>query len=126
MNKLKTSLAAVLVTVGALCAGSAQAANVQWSVGINLPAVGTVISNAPVYMPAPVYAPAPVYYPPAPVYYEPPPRVMYRPVPVVYRPVPVVYRPVPVYAPRHPGHGRDWGHDGRRDDRRGGDRHHQH
>jgi hypothetical protein len=130
MINLKTSFAAALVTVGALCASGAQAANVQWSVGINLPVVGTVISNAPVYAPAPVYyPPAPVYYEPAPVYYQPPPRVIYRPAPVVVRPVPVIYRPGPGWGPRH-DHGRGWdrgdwrdGHrDQRRDDRRDGHR----
>jgi hypothetical protein len=92
-----SSIAAALLALGTVCAGSAHASNVQWSVGINLPAVGTVISNAP------------VYYPPAPVYVEPAPVVVYRPAPppvVVYRPAPqVVYRPAPVYAPRYYGPG---------------------
>lgn len=110
-----------------LCAGAAQAGNVQWSIGINLPPVGTVISNGPVYYPAPAqvyYPPAPVYYPPAPVYY-PEPAPVYYPAPVTYAP-PVVYespavvyrapygsyrevRPI-VYAPRaweRPGHHHD-------------------
>jgi len=76
----------------ALATGSAQARNnVYWSIGINAPPIGTVVSNVPVYQPAPVYyAPVPVYYEPAPVYYEPapvyvrPPRVIYRPQHVVY------------------------------------------
>jgi hypothetical protein len=93
MFNRKSSITASLLALGALCAGTAQAADVHWSVGINLPHVGTVISNAP------------AYYPPAPVYVEPAPVVVYRPAPrpvVVYQPVPqVVYRPVPVYAPRH-------------------------
>lgn len=89
-------IAIALATAGSLlAAGAVQAGNVYWSVGINLPPVGTVISNvpaAPVVVPAPVYvAPPPVYVEPAPVVYAPPPRVVYRPVPV-YAP-PVVYRP---------------------------------
>jgi PXPV repeat (3 copies) len=81
-----------------LSAGAAHAGHVNWSIGINLPPIGTVISNGPVYVPAPVYyEPAPVYYEPAPVIYAPPP-VVYRPAPrVIYAPPPVVYsRPVPI------------------------------
>lgn len=113
---MKRALAPILALAATMfAAGAAQAGNVQWSVGINLPPIGTVISNGPVYAPAPVYyRPAPVYYEPAPVYYAPPPRVVYRPAPVVYRPVPVVYEGwVP---PGHRGHGRGW-------ERRG---HHRH
>ena len=87
---------AVLVSTAALCAGlcagPAQAANVSWSVGINAPGIGTVISNVPaypvqVYLPAPVYAAVPVYAP-VPVYvpvpvYQPVYRSSYDP---VYRP----------------------------------------
>lgn len=125
MFNRKFALAAALVALGTVAAGSAQASNVQWSVGINLPPVGTVISNAPVYQP---------YYEPAPVYVQPAPEVVYRPAPpVYYRPAPVVvYRPVPVYGPGYYGRGvirSGWegGHRGhhdrydrydRRDDRR--------
>ena len=90
-------IAIALATAGSLlAAGAVQAGNVYWSVGINLPPVGTVISNVP----APVYvAPPPVYVAPPPVYVAPPP-VYVEPAPVVYMPPPrVVYRPVPVYAP---------------------------
>jgi len=81
-------------TLAALAAGSAHAADVHWSVGINAPiapgvAVGTVISNHGVW-PVPVMAPAPVYLPAPPVYGPP-----------VYGP-PVYGPPVyaaPVYAP---------------------------
>ena len=87
-----------IALAGAACAlatAAAHAGNVYWSIGINAPPIGTVISNGPVYAPAPVYvAPPPVVYEPAPVYYVPPPRVVYRPVPVVVAPR-VVYRPVP-------------------------------
>lgn len=95
---IKKHIAIAFATAAcALATGAAHAGNVQWSVGISLPPIGTVITNAPVYAPAPVYyEPAPVYYQPAPVYYQPapvyvaPPRVVYRPVPVVVR-APVVY-----------------------------------
>jgi len=110
----KTLIAALATAATMLSAGAAHANNVQWSIGINLPPVGTVISNGPVYAPAPIYAPAPVYYPapvyePAPVVYGPP-QVIYRPVPRVVYPSPVIIgRPVPV------GYGHGWGdrdHDG--------------
>ncbi len=145
MLNRKSVFAATLLALGSVCAGTAQASDVHWSVGINLPQVGTVISNAPVYRaPAPVYVePAPVYWEPAPVYWEPAPVVVYRPAPP-----PVVYRPAPVYAPgyyygpsvvranwvgpRHGGwhdarwhHDRDDRDDDRRDDHRDrDDRHH--
>ncbi len=73
---------AVATASFALASGAAHAGNVYWSIGINAPPIGTVISNAPVYSePAPVVYPAPVYLPP----------------PVVYRPAPVVVAPSPVY-----------------------------
>lgn len=80
---MKKSIAIVLaVAAGTLAPVAAQAGNVYWSIGINAPPIGTVISNAPVY--APVYSqPAPVYYP-APVVY---------PAPVYVRPAPVVVAP---------------------------------
>ena len=142
MFNRKTAFAATLLALGTVCAGTAHATDVHWSVGINLPQVGTVISNAPVYRaPVPVYVqPAPVYWEPAPVYVEQEPVVVYR-----QAPPPVVYRPAPVYAPgyyydygpnvvrtnwvgpRHDGwhdarwhhdrHDRDSRHDDRRDDR---------
>ena len=104
-----------------LCAGAAHAGNVQWSVGINLPPVATVISGGPGYYPGPVPlyrpVPAPVYYSePAPVYYPQPeayaPQVVYEAPAVVYRAPYVGYRDVRpiVYAPRvwdRPYH-RDW------------------
>jgi len=125
---VKKFIALAVAALGcALATGAAQAhGNVSWSIGINLPPVGTVISNvpvyaepAPVYVPAPIYAPAPVVYAaPAPVYVAPPlivapRRAYYRPAPV-YVQRPVVVRPVPVvYAPRHGG----W-NDGRWNDER--------
>jgi hypothetical protein len=95
MFTAKFAATAALVALGTAAAGSANAGNVQWSVSVNLPPVGTVVSNVPVYEPEPVYYPAPA---PVVVYRPAPPPVVYRPVPV-YAPPPVVYRPVPVYAP---------------------------
>ena len=92
-------------TVARLAAGAAQASNVHWSIGINLPPIGTVISHAPVHAPAPVYMPAPVYAP-TPVIVAPPP-VVYRPVPrMVYQQPVVVGRPVPIV---HSGYGHGHG-----------------
>jgi hypothetical protein len=106
---VKKFIAMALAAAGcALATGAANAGNVYWSVGINVPPVGTVVSNAPVYVePAPVvYAPAPVVYAPPPVYVVPPPPVYVVPR-AVYRPAPVVYRPVPVVA--YPYHRRgEW------------------
>lgn len=98
-----------------LAVSVAQAGNISWSIGINLPPIGTVISNAPVYAdgpyygPAPYSAPPPVVYRPAPVYYSPP-QVVYRPVPIYYAPPPVVvYGPVRGYdRPSHRHVHRDW------------------
>jgi hypothetical protein len=112
---------ALASTAALMCAGAAHAGSVNWSVGINLPGIGTVISNAPIYVPTPVvvyqepapvvyqrpvpvYAPAPVVYPQPPVAY--PPRLIYYPVPRAFAPVPqqVVYgRPAPQWG----GHGHD-------------------
>jgi hypothetical protein len=90
---IKSVVLALVTSTAALGATSAHAGGVAWSIGINTPVVGTVISNQPtyydpgyrVYAPVPVYAPAPVYaapvayYPPAPVVYERYERpVMYR------------------------------------------------
>ena len=97
---MRKPLIAALATVATLmAAGAAHAGgNVQWSVGIDLPNVATVISNFPL-PPLPrvvVREQAPVIYAPAPVVYEPAPRVVYeRPVVRYEQPV-VVYRPVPV------------------------------
>ena len=107
-----------LVAMAALFSGAAHADKIYWSVGINAPAVGTVISNAP-----PVYVALP------PVVYAPPPQVIYqRPRPIYIAPPQVVYQPPVVvygqggwggYQHRHHGHhyrrGEQWGGD--RDDR---------
>ena len=129
---IKSLVLAAVTAAGALGATSAHA-GVSWSVNINTPFVGHVVSGgpgyyydgpgyrdgyrggydsayAPAYAPSytPIYAPAPIYRVPA--------RVAYYPPAVVYRPAPVVY---PRYYPgwRH-GHDR---HD--RWDRRDGHDH---
>lgn len=113
MNKIFTGLLAAAAL--GLSATAAQAGgNVQWSIGVNLPPVATVISNGPVYHPGAYYAPAPVYYAPPPVYYAPP---------VVYRPAPRYYGPPAVVVHRHWGGHRHWDHRGGRYDGRGHGRH---
>ncbi len=92
---IKSLVLAAVTAAGALGATSADA-GVSWSVNVNTPVVGTVISGGPdyygrgyhhgydrVYAPAPVYVPAPVYRVRPPVAYYPP-AVVYRPSPVVY------------------------------------------
>lgn len=107
MKKILTGLMAAAAL--GVSAGAAQAGNVHWSIGVNLPPIGTVISNGPVYHhPGAYYAPPPVYAP-APVYYAPP--VVYRPAPRYYRP------PVVVIDRRWDGRGYDRGHWGHRDGR---------
>src|SRR5690606_40479710 len=80
-------------------AGSAQARDVHWSVGIHAaPGVTVGIGNS-----------RPVYVAPAPVYYGPPP-VYYTPAPVVYSAPRYYVQPAPVYyGPRHKHH-RHQGH----------------
>lgn len=104
---IKSALCA-LATAGAALVSPSAHAGVSWSIGINAPVLGAVVSNAPgyyydepVYVPAPVYAPVPVY--------RAAPRVIYEPRPIYYRPQPIVY---PRYYPA-------WGHDRGRWDHRG-------
>ena len=85
---MKKVVLAGLAAVAALFTGAAHADKVYWSLGINAPVVGTVISNAPpVYMGQPqvVYMPQPqvIYQRPQPVYVAPP-QVVYQPPVVVY------------------------------------------
>ena len=70
-------------------AGSAQARDVHWNVGIHAaPGITVGIGNShPVYV-----APAPVYYGPPPVYYAPPP-VVYSAPRYYVQPAPVYYAP---------------------------------
>lgn len=90
-RRLSLMLGGGLLVGAAIVASPAAHAHgsVQWSIGINLPPVGAVVSSRPVYGPPPavIYAPppavvyAPVYsaYPAYPVY-APPPRVVFAPV----------------------------------------------
>lgn len=97
MNRTTLSkwAAGAVVAAGALfAAASANAGNVAWSVGVNVPGVAVGVAS-----PQPYFAPAPVYYP-APVYVAPPP-MYYRAAPVYYAPPPVYYRPAPGYYHRH-------------------------
>ena len=99
----KPLIAALATAATLLAAGAAQAGgNVQWSVGVNLPNVATVISNFPFpVLPTVVVQQAPVVYSQPQVVYQPAPRVIYeRPVvyqqPVVVYQQPVVSQPVPM------------------------------
>jgi hypothetical protein len=105
-------IASLAACAALVAAGSAHAGgNVQWSVGVNLPNVATVISNFPVPVLPQVVVHAPpqvVYREPRPVVVQPVPRVVYQPhVVVVGRPVPVSYGPYW----RH-GRYRNWDRDG--------------
>lgn len=120
---IKSFVLATVTLVGALSGASAHA-GVHWSVGINVPVVGAVVSGGPGYgygYDEPSYY-EPGYYEPsyAPVYAPPPvyrvrPQVGYYPPQVIYRPVPVAY---PRYYTNQPprwkhghGHGRWEGRD---------------
>ncbi len=87
---------ALAASAAVLFAGTAQAGGVHWSIGINLPPIATVVSNAPGYY----GEPAAVYYPAPAAVYAPAPAVIYRSAPPVYVPPVVVYRaPPPYYSP---------------------------
>ncbi|MGQ3053739.1 MAG: hypothetical protein ACT6S0_18335 [Roseateles sp.] len=62
------SFLAALLTGAALLGAPAAQAGTQWSIGINVPAAGVVVSNGSRY-----------YIEPAPVYYAPPPVVYHAP-----------------------------------------------
>ena len=119
MSCRKALMSAALALAATLGTSAAHAGDVRWSVGINLPPMGTVISNQPVYSSYPQYE----------VYYAPPPVIVHRPPVVVYQPAPVYYVPSRIVYD-HPGR-RDWRHghrehqrwdryEDRRDDRRDG------
>ena len=113
--------AAGILAAGALLATASSNAQVNWSVGVNVPGVSIgVVEPGPVY-----YEPAPVYSRPAPppAYYQPAPPGYYRPpVPVYVRPETVYYGP-PAQQYDEPGdrwrhhhhHRRDWEERGDRD-----------
>lgn len=98
----KPLIAALAATASLFAAGAAQAGgDVQWSVGVNLPNVSTVISNFPVpVLPTVVVRQAPVVYSPEPVVVHPAPRVVHQ------REVVVVQRPVVVHQPVQVAHGK--------------------
>jgi hypothetical protein len=110
---IKSIVIALAALGGTIGAGTAHA-GVSWSVGVNVPLVGAVVGNAPVYRPyyapaygAPAYAPAPAYaaapvYVPAPVYA---PASAYYPAPVAYYPPYRYYGAPVVYGYRHDGWG---------------------
>jgi|GEM_PF-4219501 len=122
---IKSLVLAAVTGAGALGATSADA-GVAWSVNVNRPVIGTVVSGGPSYYGRANYGPAhygPAYYGPG---YDAQRHVgAYRPVPVyrvappvAYYPAPAYYRPVPVGYPRYypgwrHGHGR-WEGNGRR------------
>jgi hypothetical protein len=83
---LRRTLATVIASA-ALLGATAAHAGTHWSIGINVPLAGVVVSDGRYVEPAPVYyAPPPVVYAPAPRYVErevyyappPPPRVIYE------------------------------------------------
>jgi hypothetical protein len=116
---LALATSAALLGAGAAHAGG----DVYWTIGIELPNVGTVISNAPqrVHMPQPVYVPAPVYVAPPQVVYRQVPQAYYGPATIAYvRPMPGLVRFQPHWI-KHRHDRRDW-REARRDDRRD-DRH---
>jgi hypothetical protein len=90
----KSIAVALIASAATLTAGAAQARDVSWSVGINLPVPRIVLPVPQVVVSAPV-----PYYQPEPVYYQPAP--VYAPAPVVYRRAPVYVQPVPVVYPRY-------------------------
>ena len=120
----RSYLVAAAAAATLLTATAAHAGNVNWSVGISLPPIGTVVSGGPAYYPAPYYgAPSYSYYP-QPVYYSAP-AYSYYPAPVYYAPRVYAPRPRVVVAPRphyHRGHGDGYGrghdkyHHGQRSD----------
>ena len=105
----RTFVLAAVAAATLLAAGAANAGGrVDWSIGINLPAVAAVVSGPGYYRAPSYYAPA-VY--PVETYY--PPRVVYAPRPRVWLPPPP---PLPRFG-FAPGWHRDgWRNDGWRND----------
>ena len=118
---------ALAASAALLGAGAAQAGNVHWSVGVNLPPVATVISNGPVWG-APAYYPAPVTYAPQVVYEEPVVYPSYDVYPSYGIARPIVYGPRiversyyghrPEWRRGPPGRDARWVPPGHRDERR--------
>ncbi|MFG6457020.1 hypothetical protein [Roseateles sp. BYS96W] len=114
------SVLAGLTAGVALLAATAAHAETRWSIGINLPPAGVVVSNGPGYY----VEPAPVYYapPPPPPVYVPAPRYVVRDVYYAPPPPPVIYE-TRRWDHHHSHHGhRDYRYrdDGWRDGRDGG------
>lgn len=84
------SLSLIFAAGVALFGATAAHAGTHWSVGINLPVPGVVVTNGGYY----VSEPQPVYYAPAPL-------VRYAPVPV-YEAPPVYVAPQVVYSNEQP------------------------
>lgn len=82
------TVSALIAASGALLGATAAQAGTHWSVDINVPIAGIVVSNGGGYY---VREPAPVYYVPAP-------EVRYAPVPRYVAPEPY-YEPSRAYAP---------------------------
>ncbi|MEO8118952.1 MAG: hypothetical protein ABI606_06485 [Rhodoferax sp.] len=107
-RSISSLVAAAGVAIAALSmAGTAQADNVYWSVGVSSPGVNVGVANGPpVYQQVyePVYEP--VYVQPRPVYRRAPPQVVYvQPEPVY------VVQPQYVQAGwGYPGRERGWRH----------------
>jgi len=108
---MKRPLLVITAALATLFAASAaEAARVNWSIGVDVAPVSAYVSSGPVWQPAPAaYVPRRAVYAPAPVYA---PRAVYRQPEPVYVEAPAyvepydqasvsVYAPAPVYvAPR--------------------------
>jgi hypothetical protein len=99
---LVLALAAAATLFGAT---AANAARVDWSIGINVPPVGAVVS--PAYAGYAAYA-APVGYAPLPRFVVSPPPIEYLPRPHLWLPP---LPPLPRLAWFDHGHEHGWGHD---------------
>ena len=131
---MKRFLAIAATATTLLGAGAAQAGSVNWSIGVGLPHVATVVSGGPGYYGGPSYydeptyvAPRRIYRPVVPAYYEPeyayPAPVYYGPPAVrFHRPHREIWLPP---LPHHRFHGPHWrGHDRQHHQFRGHDRWH--
>ena len=102
---IKSVFFAAVTAIASLAATQVHAGGVAWSVEVNTPVVGSVVSGYSGGYGRVIQAPAPAYVVPAypqPVYVQPgfapappvvvvPPRVVRVPPPAAYYPAPVVY-----------------------------------
>lgn len=95
---MKKFLMFCCVVAAVSIASTVHADQVDWSVGINAPGVGAIVSNGPVYVQPPVV-------------YAPPPRVVHQPPRVVYQNPVVVYVEGPKKYKKHKKHKGHKGHD---------------